>query len=249
MLATASLAQEELLKRNELVLREMEALQAEKRREILEQERERLSEIDLLFEEEVLRWRKQCAERLDSIDSDLLRESEEHARLFGLPGSGSSAVSCAADVPLPQGRSPLAPLSESTATSGSRDETLPSGSTTHYAVADIGGQQQQQQRTSPLRASGPLGASSSNPFSRQSQPAPALPSGSPLKRATLDSGNLTGNSFRQSTSMYFPSARSPDAAAGGSHAPSANRTSTVPSSASLDNISQSGSRPTPTKTK
>ena len=235
--------QEELLKRNELVLREMEGLQAEKRREILEQEKERLSEIDVLFEEEVERWRKQCAERLDTIDSDLLRETEAHARQFGLPGSDSSAGSYGTDVsaaPLHTQHShphtahtPLAPLSESTATSSSRDETLASGSTAHYAVADIGGQQRLS--SSPLRASDTLGSPSST-LARQSQPAPALPASSPLKRATLDSGNL---SFRQSTQMYFPSARSE----------AANRNSTIPNSVSADNISQSGSRPTATNNK
>ena len=230
--------QEELLKRNELVLREMEGLQAEKRREILEQEKERLSEIDVLFEEEVERWRKQCAERLDTIDSDLLRETEAHARQFGLPGSDSSAGSYGTDVSAAPLHSPhphtahmstaLAPLSEPT--SSSRDDTLASGSTAHYAVGNIGGQQRLS--SSPLRPSDTLPSPSpSNTLARQSQPA-----SSPLKRATLDSGNL---SFRQSTQMYFPSARS-DAA---------NRNATLPSSVSADNISQSGARPTSTNTK
>lgn len=249
-----------MLKRNELVLREMEGLQAEKRREILEQEKERLAEIDLLFEEEVERWRKQCAERLDTIDSDLLRESEAHARTYGLPGGDSSAGSCSTDVSLPavplgasalmRGTSTLPPLNESTTTSSSsRDDTLASGSTTHYAVADIGAQQRA--APSPLRPSPSeslaLGLSSParDPLARQSHQAPPLPSGSPLKRGTLDgASNL---SFRQSTQMYFPSART-DAA--GSHASAAaNRTSTLPSSISADNISQSGSRPTPHATK
>ena len=232
------------MKRNELVLREMEGLQSEKRREILEQEKERLAEIDVLFEEEVERWRKQCAERLDTIDADLLREMEAHACQFGLPGSGSSAGSYGTDVsaaPLHTAHTahtPLAPLSESTATS-SRDDTLASGSTAHYAVADIGGQQQQRLSSSPLRPSDTLpsaSASPSNTLARLSQPAPALSASSPLKRATLDSGNL---SFRQSTQMYFPSAR----------ADAATRNSTLPSSVSADNISQSGARPTPSKTK
>nr|XP_019921177.2 STE20-like serine/threonine-protein kinase isoform X1 [Crassostrea gigas] len=74
---------EELVFRNESSLRELEQLQAEKRKMLMEQETQKIKELDDQYASELREWKQQLVPRKQKLEEEFQRQKDEQEKFYG----------------------------------------------------------------------------------------------------------------------------------------------------------------------